>query len=601
MDPFDILRQGCAFGRTNKSKSVPPSKKHDDGPLDTEVSHLDFFGYGQHSALGNAKTDPEEKQVHGAATREAIAEPSKVKSEKQRKEELRALQRRNRIKVSAGAPAPVTSFDELPSLGVPGWIVTNLRRLGFSKLTPIQMQCIPAALGGNNVLASAPTGSGKTMAFLVPILVLLKKPVKKFARAVVIAPTRELSKQIVNEFEKLTMGEKEWIGRGLNHAFDDPAIIEHIDVLVSTPLRLVELLQEKVISLDCARHLILDEADKLLDLGFAPQIDEMLSFCPKKDGKLLQTMLFSATLPRAVCDLANSILTAPIRISVGADNAAALDVTQKLMFVSNEDGKLFTFRQLVVLGELKPPVLIFVQSKERAKQLFGELSYDGIYADTLHGDRTQEERDEIVKGFENGQVWMLICTDLMARGIDFRRVEVVINFDFPQSASTYIHRVGRTGRAGRRGVAITFFTIEDFQALRTIVGVMRVSGCDVPEWMLRLNKRQGREKRMAEFRQPFRKHISTIPKQDLQREQKEVARKKRSKKRTKAKNTHSNNGQEEKLGSQVLKSKRKRAKVMKESLPDEARKRKCSEVGRSPTVKRKKARAKSKKADGTER
>merc|ERR1719378_695713 len=184
---------------------------------------------------------------------------------------------------------------------------------------------------------------------------------------------------------------------------------------------------------------------------------------------MLQTLMFSATMPPAVCELANSILTEPLRVSIGDVNAAAPDVDQKLLFITHEDGKLFSFRQAVQDGSVEPPALIFVQSKERAKQLFSELVYDGIFVDAVHADRTKQQRDNTIKAFRAGKIWMLICTDLMARGVDFKGVETVINYDFPQTAATYIHRIGRTGRAGRAGTALTFFTIADFESLRAIV------------------------------------------------------------------------------------------------------------------------------------
>merc|ERR1712129_515492 len=149
-------------------------------------------------------------------------------------------------------------------------------------------------------------------------------------------------------------------------------------------------------------------------------------------------------------------------------------------------------------------------SKERAKQLFGELFYDGVFVDSIHADRTKQQRDNTVKAFRSGKICMLICTDLMARGVDFKGVETVINYDFPQSASNYIHRIGRTGRAGRSGTAFTMFTIQDFEALRSIVGVMRQSGCEVPEWMLRLKARNKKQRRNAEFRQPSEANINSV-------------------------------------------------------------------------------------------
>jgi len=325
-----------------------------------------------------------------------------------------------------------------------------------------------------------------------------------------------------DEFSKLTKGRK-WTARFLDKLVGDKASnIKRLDVAIATPLRLATMLREDRITLDKTQHFVLDEADKLLDLGFAPQIDEILSYCPKgltaHSGVKMQTLMFSATLPPVVCELANSILTEPMSVSIGNSNAAATDVDQQLLFITDEDGKLFSFRQLVQDGKVKPPALIFVQSKERAKQLFGELVYDGVFADAIHGDRTNQQRDNSVKAFREGKTWMLICTDVLARGVDFKGVETVVNYDFPQSSATYIHRIGRTGRAGRSGTAVTFFTISDFDTLRSIVGVMRQSGCEVPEWMLRLKPpRKGRDKRMAEWRPPERKRISTISGWDLKK------------------------------------------------------------------------------------
>jgi len=419
--------------------------------------------------------------------------------------------------VSAGVPDPIPSFEAMPDRGVPTWLVRNLTSLGFSSPTPVQMQSFPAVLTGGHILASAPTGSGKTIAFLGPLLVLLGKPGAEFARAVIIDPSRELAKQTLDEFTKLTVGRK-WRGSVLDRMTPEKAAgMKGLDVAVATPLRLVQMLREHLFTLDATRHIVIDEADKLLDLGFSPQIDEILSYCPKDRGGLMQTMLFSATLPPVVCELAGSILTNPLRVSIGEHNAAAPDVEQRLLFITNEEGKLFSFRQLVKEGQVKPPTLIFVQSKDRAKQLFGELVYDGIFVDCIHADRTKQERDNTVRAFRAGKIWMLICTDLMARGVDFKGVETVVNYDFPQSASTYIHRIGRTGRAGRAGKAITLFTIQDFESLRSIVGVMRQSGCEVPDWMLRLKRKPKKQRRMAEYRPPRRRRISTISSWDLKR------------------------------------------------------------------------------------
>lgn len=536
MDLFDTLRQGCAFGKSKRSKTITFAKQQEYFDSKTSPGEssfaLDYFGYGvQESLVGGSGAEGDGVARHscdsarrkGAHAEEADnAEQTDCQADSKRqtahhKEEIAALRRKRRIHVSSGAPDPIASFDEMLVRGIPPWLVANLRSLGFSCPTPIQMQCFPAILTGSHILASAPTGSGKTIAFLGPLLARMGKPGKAFARTVIIDPSRELAKQTFDEFVKLTRGRK-WTGRLLDKLSGEKAKnIRRLDVAVATPLRLAQMLREDRISLDSTQHVVLDEADKLLDLGFAPQIDEILSFCPKDVSAPLQTLMFSATLPPVVCELANSILTDPLRLSIGDVNAAAPDVDQKLVFITDEDGKLFSFRQLIQEGKIKPPALIFVQSKERAKQLFGELVYDGIFADAIHGDRTKQQRDNSVKAFREGRTWMLICTDVLARGVDFKGVETVVNYDFPQSASTYIHRIGRTGRAGRKGTALTLFSIADFDSLRSIVGVMRQSGCEVPDWMLRLKPLSKKAKRMAEFRPPARKRVSTISGWDLKR------------------------------------------------------------------------------------
>lgn len=551
MDFFDVLRKGCTFGGAKKSKTVAFGKRTNPGETETgqrstsSTSPLDFFNLGGGPSQVESHTPvspkpkprpPPKERKRPAASKEGeedihLSPEEKEKQRRQQREAVAALRRRHRIHVSPQTPDPIASFDEMPKSGVPHWLVRNLKSMGFSQPTPIQMQCFPAILSGNHVLASAPTGSGKTIAFLGPILATLGKPGKDFARCLIVDPSRELAKQTLDEFTKLTTSRK-WNGRLVDRMSGQKAgNIKRLDVAVATPLRLVQMLKENRISLDACRHLVFDEADKLLDLGFAPQIDELLSFCPKDGGKLMQTMMFSATLPPVVVDLAGSILTSPMRISIGDVNAAAPEVEQKLLFITNEDGKLFSFRQLLQDGEIKPPALVFVQSKERAKELFGELVYDGIFVDAIHADRTKQQRDNTVKAFRAGKLWVLVCTDLMARGVDFKGVETVINYDFPQSAATYIHRIGRTGRAGRTGKAITMFTIEDFESLRSIVGVMRQSGCEVPDWMLRLKPKSKQAKRLAEWRQPKRKRISTISGYDLRKSHKKKQMVEASKKR----------------------------------------------------------------------
>eukprot|EP00455_Lapot_gusevi_P039404 TRINITY_DN4417_c0_g1_i10.p1 TRINITY_DN4417_c0_g1~~TRINITY_DN4417_c0_g1_i10.p1 ORF type:complete len:284 (+),score=61.09 TRINITY_DN4417_c0_g1_i10:244-1095(+) len=244
------------------------------------------------------------------------------------------------------------------------------------------------------------------------------------------------------------------------------------------------MIKTEAINLSSVEMLVLDEADRLFSMGFVEQVDEILAAC--NNPKVVRA-LFSATMLPLIEAMAKSFLKDPIRITIGNRNAATDTIKQKLMFVGRDQGKILAIRQIIKAG-IRPPVLIFVESVDRARELFQELIYDSINVDVIHAERTQTQRENIIKSFRSGKIWMLICTDLMARGIDFKGVSCVINYDFPQTPISYIHRIGRTGRAGRQGEAITLFTEDDAEHLRAIVNVMKASGCDVPDWMLNVRK-----------------------------------------------------------------------------------------------------------------
>ncbi|KAH6579660.1 hypothetical protein BASA61_010092 [Batrachochytrium salamandrivorans] len=406
----------------------------------------------------------------------------------------KSWRKKNNIKVfGTDVPYPFQSF-------------TNL----CDSPTPIQMQAIPIMLHNREVMACASTGSGKTLAFLLPILHDLKGPTKEGFRALIITPTRELAQQTYRELKKLSVGKpfKTCVLTKSTNATNAAvsSTLKAFDILISTPLRLVTSIKENSIKLDKVRHLVLDEADKLLEQGFLEQVDEIFAACSSPN---LQKSLFSATIPSGIEQLAAAIMKDPIRIIVGSRSGATETINQKLLFVGQEEGKLIAIRQLVQEG-LRPPVLIFVQSIDRAKELFHELVYDGINVDVMHSERTQAQRDAIVENFRRGKIWVLIATELMARGIDFKGVNLVINYDFPQTVQSYIHRIGRTGRAGRAGDAITYFTKEDAPYLKSIVNVMKASGCDVPEWMLNLKNPTNNMKKNLRNRPLRRDQIKTV-------------------------------------------------------------------------------------------
>ncbi|KAJ3286155.1 RNA-dependent ATPase rok1 [Borealophlyctis nickersoniae] len=542
MDLFKVLGAGAKFDKKRFRQDVDifHAPRTDTTPAacaDTAVAPvLDFFGSGStqqpqsgggesHSEGRKAKrrrVDKEGKDEDGMkAGEEEEAAVEEVTSE----EQAATLRKENRIRVyGTDVPHPFRNFKELASrFKLRPYLQRNLDDAGYTDPTPIQMQTIPIMLHGREVMGCAPTGSGKTLAYVLPILHDLKGPTKEGFRAVIISPTRELAQQIFREMKKLCQTKPFKIcvlTKTGNTSNDNVAAALHtFDILISTPLRLVHAIQTEAMKLSNVRHLILDEADKLLELGFLEQVDEILAACTSPK---LQKSLFSATIPSGVESLASSFMKDPIRVVIGQKNAATETINQKLLYVGQEEGKLIAVRQLVQEG-LRPPVLVFVQSIERAKELFHELVYDGINVDVMHSERTKAQRDNIIQNFRQGKIWVLIATELMARGIDFKGVNLVINYDFPQSIESYIHRIGRTGRAGRPGEAITYFTKDDAPYLKSIVNVMKESGCDVPEWMLKLKKPSQNEKKNLRRKPIQRATIKTTPASDLKKAERKKA------------------------------------------------------------------------------
>lgn len=206
----------------------------------------------------------------------------------------------------------------------------------------------------------------------------------------------------------------------------------------------------------------------------------------------------------------------PVRVIIGHKEAANANIEQELIYCGNEEGKLIAIRQLVQDGKFKPPVIIFLESITRAKALYHELMYDRLNVDVIHAERTAVQREKIIERFKTGDLWCLICTDVLARGIDFKGVNLIINYDIPRTAQAYVHRIGRTGRGGRHGKAVTFYTKQDSVAIKPVINVMKQSGCEVPEWMNRIAKMSKREKESLKKGRLHkeRKQISTVPKID---------------------------------------------------------------------------------------
>jgi ATP-dependent RNA helicase DDX52/ROK1 len=407
-----------------------------------------------------------------------------------------AMRKRLNIRVrgaDGACPAPLRGFEELHERYKCGRrLLERVREANFKEPTPIQRQAVPILCSGSELLAIAPTGSGKTLAFLLPIIMKLRTHEEGGARALLLAPTKELAGQSARILRILSRGVS-----GLKSCLLTKATagndFSKVDIVVATPMRLKTLLQHDKINLSKVLYLVLDEADKLFEMGFVEQIDAVVAACDNKD---VTRALFSATLPEKVEELARSVMARPIRLTVGERNSASNTISQRMVFCGHEAGKLLALRQIIREG-IKPPVIIFTQSKERAKHLAKELTGDGLHIGLIHAEMPDSKREEQVDRFRMGETWVLVATDLMARGMDFVGVSTVINFDFPGSPTSYIHRIGRSGRAGRPGTAITFFTEEDAQRgdLKPIANVMKNSGCEVPEWMLNHTGEKGLRRR----------------------------------------------------------------------------------------------------------
>ncbi|KAG9122573.1 RNA-dependent ATPase rok1 [Ceratobasidium sp. 392] len=529
MEAFRLLSRGGATFDKNGAMLMPSKagggseKRASKSTVDVAPGQLppelDFFKYAK-AAPG--RSDAEAPAPAGNTRESEGEEEASSSKEKKRKRNEEALdpQPKHRVTTSGqGVPGPITEFEELfARYNIPKRLAQNLDNYGYKAPTGIQAHGIPILLEGRHLVAISPTGTGKTMSYLLPIFSLLQAPLSskscpsnggKGVRAVIVSPTRELAGQIYNECLKLAEGRKWRIvlyGKATGANLAQAEVRDRVDIVVTTPLRLVDSLQKSTISLDNVRFLVLDETDHLLEGEFLEQTEEIVQSCSHPD---VQKAVFSATLPAGAEAIANKFLDSPVRVVVGLKDSATSTVKQKLTFVGSESGKLLTLRQQLASG-FQPPLLIFVQSQERATELCEELLYDGRNVDVLHSGRTKKQRTDAAERFQRGECHILIATEVMARGMDFAGVRLVINYDFPQSVQSYIHRIGRTGRAGREGEAITYFTNADAPYLKMIANVLKSSNNPVPEWMLKLPK-PSKLKRRALKRKPVeRKDVGVV-------------------------------------------------------------------------------------------
>ncbi|XAR60452.1 RNA helicase [Bertholletia excelsa] len=409
-------------------------------------------------------------------------------------------------------PPPVNTFAEI-DLGEA--LNQNIRRCKYVKPTPVQRHAIPISLAGRDLMACAQTGSGKTAAFCFPIICGIMKgqfsqrrPRGRvaFPLALILSPTRELSMQIHEEARKFAYqtGVRVVVAYGgapINQQLRD--LERGVDILVATPGRLVDLLERVRVSLEMIKYLALDEADRMLDMGFEPQIRKIVEQMNMPPPGVRQTMMFSATFPREIQRLASDFLANYIFLAVGRVGSSTDLIVQRVEYVQESDKRshlmdlLHAQRANGVQGK-QALTLVFVETKKSADSLEYWLCSNGFPATTIHGDRTQQEREYALRSFKSGQTPILVATDVAARGLDIPHVAHVVNFDLPNDIDDYVHRIGRTGRAGKTGLATAFFNENNSSLARSLADLMQEANQEVPAWLSRFAARSsygGRNRR----------------------------------------------------------------------------------------------------------
>jgi len=362
------------------------------------------------------------------------------------------------------------------SLGLAESILSAVRRQGYETPTPIQIASIPALLAGRDLLGCAQTGTGKTAAFALPIIQRLSamavRPAPRGCRALVVAPTRELAAQIDASFaayganSRLT---RACVFGGVGKSPQVKALGRGVDVLTATPGRLLDLHHEGQVRLDAVEVVVLDEADRMLDMGFIRDVRRIIALLPKAR----QTLLFSATIPNDISGLADSILRDPVRVSVTPEKPAVELIDQKVAFVAKAEKRAFLAALINAQGDER--AIVFTRTKHGADRLARALTADGIAAEAIHANKSQNNRTRTMDGFRAGNLRVLVATDLASRGIDVDGISHVYNYELPEVPETYVHRIGRTARAGAAGCAIALCDREEKPLLKAIEKLLRTS------------------------------------------------------------------------------------------------------------------------------
>jgi ATP-dependent RNA helicase RhlE len=359
-------------------------------------------------------------------------------------------------------PAAAARFDTLP---LDPKLLRAVADQGYATMTPIQAKAIPVVLAGRDVMGAAQTGTGKTAAFSIPLLQRMLRhenssmsPARHPVRALVLAPTRELADQVANNvkaYSRHTKLRAAVVFGGVDMKPQTAELKAGVEVLIATPGRLLDHIEARNAVLNQVEYVVLDEADRMLDIGFLPDLQRILSYLPKTR----QTLLFSATFSSEIKRLAESYLQEPVLVEVARPNATASTVEQRFYSVAADDKRAAVLKLLRDRGIKQ--AIVFVNSKLGCARLARSFERDGLRTNALHGDKSQDERLKALDAFKRGEVDVLVCTDVAARGLDIADLPAVFNFDVPFNAEDYVHRIGRTGRAGASGLALTLVTRED--------------------------------------------------------------------------------------------------------------------------------------------
>ncbi len=357
------------------------------------------------------------------------------------------------------------------NLNVNKSLLRIVKEAGYTEATPIQSRTIPHILDGRDIVGCAQTGTGKTAAFVLPIIQTLDaNPARGFIRVLVLAPTRELAAQIDEEFGRFSQFSRlkhAVVFGGVGQQPQVDAIRRGVDILVATPGRLLDLMNQKIIRLNRVEVFVLDEADRMLDMGFIHDVKRIIRALPQKR----QTLLFSATMPQEIQDLSRHVLSKPVKVEVDPQATTVDKIAQSIFFVEGtEKRKLLKH---ILEDSASERVLVFTRTKHRANNLAKQLSRARIPAEAIHGNKSQTARTRALANFKSGRTSILVATDIAARGLDIDAVTHVINFDLPNIPESYVHRIGRTARAGASGIAYSFCDIDERAYLKDIEKLIR--------------------------------------------------------------------------------------------------------------------------------